>query len=360
MKDQAEERQKRRQHEKGLRTAALQAELRLPVPTVTVEARVAVREMPTAADLMAAAKVPLSAGAQKVYQALHELADQLSRQEVEKLAGQAAQTASTPEGAKFRRAAVRNRQQILPSYVFHCPQALLAAMTGFSVRHQARLLQELVEANLVMTGGQSEPMPMAWMRKDLTAEKLETLKSAGKIPGMYTGTLFRVRLSFEGHAKLYLTRADYGVKHRDLEADTMRGRTPVLWMSELQTLLSGQKPSVTQMTDAVLAFISNLPLNVVRTSTPTDLQNVIYDVYALGERKGAWQALAVNRVAASLSSCFNDPNWKVWWCKQLWTAIRLSTLDTLASRLQRLLHDAREWPGIHNAGAVFAARQKVS
>ena len=237
---------------------------------------------------------------------------------------------------------------------------LLAGMTGFSVRHQARLLQELVEANLVMTGGQSEPMPVAWMRKDLTAEQVAALKAEGKVPGMYTGTLFRVRLSFEGHAKLVLTKADYGVRHRDLEADTMRGRTPVLWMSELQSLLSGQRPSVTQMTDAVIAFISNLPLSVVRTCTLTDLQNTVYDVHTLGEKHGAWQALAVDRVASSLSSSLNDPGWKVWWCKQLWTAIRNDTLEALASRLQRLLHDAREWPDIHNLGALFAARQKAS
>ena len=186
------------------------------------------------------------------------------------------------------------------------------------------------------------------------------MKAEGKVPGMYTGTLFRVRLSFEGHPKLFLTRADYGVRHRDLEADTMRGRTPALWMSELQTLLSGQTPSSAQMTDVVLAFISNLPLSVVRTSTLTDLQDIVHDVYTLGERKGAWQALAVDRVAAGLSFYFNDPGWRAWWCKQLWTAIRLGTLEALVSRLQRLLHDAREWPDVQNLGAVFAARQKAS
>ena len=134
----------------------------------------------------------------------------------------------------------------------------------------------------------------------------------------------------------------------------------MLWMSELQSLLSGQRPSAAQITDAVIAFISNLPLSVVRTSTLTDLQDIVYDVYTLGERKGGWQALVVDRVAAGLSSCLNDLGWKTWWCKQLWTAIRTDTLEALASRLQRLLHDAHEWPEIQNLGAVFAARQKAT
>lgn len=107
------------------------------------------------------------------------------------------------------------------------------------------------------------------------------------------------------------------VRHRYLEADTVHGRTPMLWMSELQSLLSGQRPSAAQITDAVIAFISNLPLSVVRTSSLTDLQDIVYDVYTLGERKNAWQALAVDRVAAGLGSRLNDLGWKTWWCKQL-------------------------------------------
>ena len=45
---------------------------------------------------------------------------------------------------------------------------------------------------------------------------------------------------------------------------------------------------------------------------------------------------------------------------ELWTAIRENTLEAFVCRLQRFLHDAREWPEVQNIGAVFAARQKAT
>lgn len=307
-------------------------------------------EAPSAAALLAGKVV--SAGAARVFLVLHFLATQLYIEHVRTQAQKAAEGAPTSEASRFRRAAaLASAAKVPESWCFHCPAALVALLAEYSTKQLGRHVEELEALGLLDAAAQSEKVP-GWQRKGRKPEP-------GKVFGMYTGTLYRVKLALEADAPR-LTQNDYRTPHRDLERDTMCGRTPELWMSELQNLLSGQVPSEGQKRAAVLAFITHSPLDVVGTSPTESVQDAVYQMLDLAGLTGTWQALAVNRIARMICRGLNDEDWHAWWCKQLWIAIDRDDLQALSAQLQRLLVDAHEWPDAQNLGAVFAARRRAA
>jgi len=224
-------------------------------------------------------------------------------------------------------------------------------LAEYSTKQLGRHVEELEALGLLDAAPQSEKVP-GWQRKGKRADP-------GKVFGMYTGMLYRVKLSLEADAPR-LTQTDYRTPHRDLERDVMCGRTPELWMSELQIALSGQEPSEGQKRVAVLAFITHNPLDVVRTSPDESVQDAVYQMLDLAGLRGVYQAMAVNRIARTICRGLHDEGWHAWWCKQLWLAIDRDDLQALSAQLERLLVDAREWPNAQNLGAVFAARRRAA
>lgn len=319
-------------------------------PKPEVVQRVELPEAPSAAALLAGKVV--SAGAARVFLVLHFLATQLYIEHVRAQAQKAAEGAPTSEASRFRRAAaLASAARVPDSWCFHCPAALVALLAEYSTKQLGRHVEELEALGLLDAAPQSEKVP-GWQRKGRRPE-------AGKVFGMYTGTLYRVKLALEADAPR-LTRNDYRTPHRDLERDTMCGRTPELWMSELQNLLLGQVPSEEQKKAAVLAFIQHNPLDVVGTLPTESVQDAVYQMLDLAGLTGTWQAMAVNRIARMICRGLNDEGWHAWWCKQLWIAIDRDDLQALSAQLQRLLVDAREWPEAQNLGAIFAARRKAA
>ena len=307
-------------------------------------------EAPSAAALLAGKVV--SPGAARVFLVLHFLATQLYIEHIRAQAQKAAESAPTSEASRFRRAAaLASAAKVPDSWCFHCPAALVAMLAEYSTKQLGRHVEELEALGLLDAAPQSEKVP-GWQRKGKRADP-------GKVFGMYTGTLYRVRLALEADTPR-LTQTDYRTPHRDLERDVMCGRTPELWMSELQIALSGQKPSEGQKRAAVLAFITHHPLDVVRTSPDESVQDAVYQMLDLAGLTGVYQAMAVNRIARTICRGLHDEGWHTWWCKQLWIAIDRDDLQALSAQLERLLVDAREWPDAQNLGAVFAARRRAA
>jgi len=298
-----------------------------PAPTVRASSPAPVPAQPllafsTPGELVAG--LGLSAGAVRVFTALHALACDVARQRAYAVA---------PD-----------------TVTLHLPQSLLAVAVGYTPRHLRNLLPELVRAGLLDWGAH--------------ASKVRGM-------GLWGGCLFGVKVQAGSDVVPHLGRAEWRHEWRDLEGDIDAGRTVKALLEGISSLHTNEWENAVQ--DALKAWAVNpgnlnSPVDCKAEMEPGEGLDAVQDVrqiaYRLGELPhihATKRAALVGRLASALSRALGDTHSRRWYCLLIWSSWRgeiegRGTLQSLCAALVRLETDRREWEGLRNPAALLVSR----
>jgi hypothetical protein len=271
------------------------------------------------------AGVPLSKGAVKIFDLLHELAVKISK--------------------------VRGYTARPHTVTFHLPASLVALGVGYTSRHLRRLLPELEEAGLIACGAHASKV------RDMS---------------LWDGYLWAIKVS-PGEYQPRIRREEWKHQWRDFAGDIDAGRTVKALVEQMSAL---HPEEVGKAIETALEQWSVNPENLsslVVCSTDIfgqadikavpDVKNLAYRLSELAHLHSDKRSEAVGRLASALAQAMNDPHSRRWYCSLLWIALReewegRAGLSILASALIRVQVDQNEYSGLRNPAALLNSRLK--
>lgn len=294
----------------------------LPAPTVRVSMPAPGSTRPFLAFSEAgevAAGLELSAGAQRIFDALHALACDVAR--------------------------VRGHRAAPDTVTLHAPLLLVAWLAGYTPRHLRRLLPELMAAGLVAGGPHASRVGLR---------------------SLWDGWLWSVKVK-AGPAVPEVRREDWKHAWRpEFEADVYGKTGAAAFKSHLQGQESKESEKIRAVAVASAVGVYAVQNPVELSSADLEGGRVQDAVYRLGElphvhvRK---RAALVGELASTLAHAVDGgTTWRRWWCGVIWRAWnayvegRPGELQALGAALLRLEADRRDGAPFRSYGAVFGGR----
>lgn len=264
----------------------------------------------------------LSRGARRLWELLHRLALDMSRE--------------------------RGYTVTASQIVLHLPQPTLAGNLGYHVDHVARLGRELERAGLLDCGGHVQRV---------------------KGFSMYDGTLWAVLMVPGGEAPR-IRAEEWRHNWRPGYEAELDAKTGAAW--EMSELLQ-QGADEEEKYQAARARAANPGVDA--QSHPPLPSSDNYDhasLKAVVERLGEiWhlhpskRPRAIGLLASQIARVLSEPERRLYWCKVIWDAFKSQNelrggLQVLAAQISRLEVDLREGAPWRNPGAILAARLKTT
>lgn len=168
------------------------------------------------------------------------------------------------------------------------------------------------------------------------------------------GTLFAV--PFKAHTRPRIRYDDLKMQYRDLDLD--RSQKNTVW-SVLQSITyTGVKDIYQRLKELALSIFSLKPSLIADCNT---MQDFVYELGSVLNVHPTQRQKVVSELATTLATLLKDTKSHRWYCKIIWEAF-LSEIEgtrglgVLASQLQRLTIDRREWITLRNPAALLASR----
>jgi len=264
----------------------------------------------------------LSLGARRLWELLHRLALDMSRE----------------RGYTF----------VASQIVLHLPRISLAGNLGYHPDHVARLGRELERAGLLDCGGHVQRV---------------------KGFSMYDGTLWAV-LMVPGGEPPRIRAEEWRHNWRPSYEAELEAKMGAAW--EMSELL-GRCADEEEKYQAARARAANPGVDVQNHPPLPSSDNCDHaSLKAVVERLGEiWhlhpskRPRAIGLLASQIARVLREPERRLYWCKVIWDALKSQNelrggLQVLAAQIARLEVDLREGAPWRNPGAVLAARLKTT
>ena len=259
---------------------------------------------------------------------------------------------SVLHGLALACAVARGYAAVPNQVVFHCPAVMVAAVVGYTDRHQRVLVKELEAAGLLDAGGHAQTGPNGrWM---------------------YTGTVWAVKVKPGKVAALVHPDEWKQTWRPEFRADVEGKRGAARLISEL---VNEQADPEMIYRATLRAAVGNLdyknPLKSSSEISQDEAMKTVQDVvYVLGS--GGLLALTpakrghlISLMADVLGRCLDGGlRWRRWYAGTILDALEAEEqgrpgLQALAAALSRIDADVREGAPWERPGAVLAARLRV-